>query len=78
AAAARWHGRPRGEVLRLLTLEDRDGLRLEERSIAWQGIELSAAAIGAARRDFALAIGSCSFTEPVQEIEALGAHLAEA
>jgi hypothetical protein len=31
---------------------------------------VTAAEIGRARREFVLAVGSCSFTEPLEEIEA--------
>lgn len=39
---------------------------------AWRGHTLKAARLREARRDFALAFGSCSFDEPRQDLEAAG------
>jgi hypothetical protein len=38
----------------------------------WRGRIITAAEIQAARRDFAHSFGSCSFTEPVADLRALG------
>ncbi len=75
AAAVLWNGRPREEAARLLTDEDRTGLVLQDDGISWGGIRLTVAELERTRREFARSIGSCSFTEPVEEIRALGARL---
>ncbi|MCL4845257.1 MAG: hypothetical protein KJ066_01865 [Acidobacteria bacterium] len=41
-------------------------------ALAWRGGRIGIAEITAARRDFALSFGSCSFDEPVDELTALG------
>jgi hypothetical protein len=38
----------------------------------WRGHALQAGRLREARRDFALAFGSCSFEEPRQDLEAAG------
>lgn len=75
AATLLWEGKAESDALALLTSEDRASLRLEPEAIEWAGIRVSAEEIERARREFALAIGSCSFTEPLGEIRALGAEL---
>jgi hypothetical protein len=69
AATVVWHRRPPGDALRLLLAEDRVGLLLGEDRIRWEGLEIGVDEVGRARREFVRAIGSCSFTEPIEEIE---------
>ena len=69
AATLLWHGRPPGDAFRLLVAEDRAGLVLSQDQIRWEGLEIRHDEIVRARREFALAVGSCSFTEPIEEIE---------
>lgn len=68
AAAVMWHHRPENEAYELLRLPDRDTLQISDQGIEWSGIRLSAAEIDTTRRHFMLAIGSCSFTEPMDEL----------
>jgi hypothetical protein len=68
AATLLWNGHSRDEACRVLTAEGRDSLALGDDAIQWQGVVITAVEIAAARREFAMAIGSCSFTEPVEEI----------
>ncbi len=75
AAAALWEGRPRAEARHLLEAQDAEGLVLGEDAVEWGGVRLSAGSLARARRESLLAIGSCSFDEPVGEIRALGASL---
>jgi len=77
AAVSLWHGRDGGAVARLLHEEDPAAFRFSPDAIAWRSLRFEAAQIAEARREFATAIGSCSFTEPVAEIEAMGVDLAE-
>ena len=70
-------------LLRHASMPDRDALALlDERSPAalrftpdaaeWRGYRVDRNAIGAARREGIVAFGSCSFTEPVGELRAVG------
>lgn len=68
AATVLWHGRPRGEALRLLTLESRPAPEIGDTAIEWDGIRIEVEEIARARREFVRSIGSCSFTEPLEEI----------
>jgi hypothetical protein len=69
AAALLWDGRPVEEARRLLLAEGRENLVLGEETIGWEGVTVTVPEIARARREFILAVGSCSFTEPVEEIE---------
>ncbi len=75
AASALWCGRPQTQALALLAGEGRGDLQIEDDAITWRGVRLSTFEIAAARRDFCRSIGSCSFTEPVEEILALDTTL---
>lgn len=68
AAAVLWHHRPEAEAYELLRLPERSKLRLSEQEIEWAGIKVSATEIDTTRRHFMMAIGSCSFTEPMDEL----------
>jgi hypothetical protein len=68
AASALWQGLDGQTAFTLLTSEDPKTLRLGEDEVSWAAIHLSREAIVAARHEFVLAIGSCSFTEPLEEL----------
>jgi hypothetical protein len=55
-------------------LEERsaDAIRFGSDGIEWRERRLSADAIASARRDFSISFGSCSFTEPVDDLQSLG------
>ena len=43
--------------------------RLDDEGLAWRQLRASTREIAAARRDFAASFGSCSFAEPVAELQ---------
>ncbi len=47
-------------------------LRLDDEGLAWRRLRATTPELAAARRDFAVSFGSCSFAEPVAELHALG------
>lgn len=69
AASVLWSGRPFREAGRLLAMEGRSGLALGSEAITWGGILVRTEEIARARHEFLLAVGSCSFTEPVEQLE---------
>jgi hypothetical protein len=71
AAAILWHHRPESEAYELLRLPDRESLKVTSAGVEWGGIKLSPGEIDSTRRHFLLAIGSCSFTEPMDELAAI-------
>jgi hypothetical protein len=77
AALALWHGRNAGSAGRMLQDEDARAFRFDAEAVHWRAFSFTAAEVAEARRDFATAIGTCSFTEPIEEIEALGVDLGE-
>lgn len=69
AAAFAWHGDR--DIEPVLAETDPTAFRFDDRA-HWRNRSLDAAQVHAARMDFAHAFGSCSFEEPVRDLEALG------
>ena len=68
-AAFAWHGmRDIGPVL---AETDASAFRFDDRA-HWRDVSLSATEISAARQEFAHSFGSCSFEEPLADLEQLG------
>ena len=57
-----------------LLLEERDAraIRFDPRGVEWRGRRLDRAALARARESGIVAFGSCSFTEPIGDLESLG------
>jgi len=60
------------ELARLLVEESAKELHFEASAIEWRGHSATEREIAAARRDFAISFGSCSFEEPLADLKALG------
>ena len=52
--------------------EDPARFRFDDEGLAWGDARVGPAEIEAARAGFAVSFGSCSFTEPVEDLESLG------
>ncbi len=73
AAVAAWRQQATPEVLRqLLSLTAPDEFHFDESGLKVLGLQLSQEDMAATRRDFAIGFGSCSFSEPVEDLCALG------
>jgi hypothetical protein len=72
AAALAYHGGMREEVAATLEKTSADSFHWNSGSISWQTGRLSFDQIVAARAEFAIAFGSCSFEEPIADLQALG------
>ena len=70
-AAFLYAGAEMAEVERILGERDPGAFVFDDSEIQWRGAALSLEQIRTARRKFALSFGSCSFTEPVQELKTL-------
>lgn len=57
---------------RLLAEDDPAAWQVRAASIQWHNQSWTAEQLATLRRDFFLGIGSCSFTEPIQDLESLG------
>lgn len=71
--AAAWlrEGMSVADAERLLDERDPAALAFDDGAVTWRGHRLDAARLGEARRDAAIAFGSCSFAEPVGDLRAL-------
>jgi len=72
AATLAWTGASAREVEAVLGEERGDAFGFEPDGLRWRGRRVATATLAAGRRDFALSFGSCSFAEPVADLEALG------
>ena len=56
----------------MLQDEDRMAWRIDEGSLRWRDQCWTTEQIATVRREFFMSIGSCSFEEPMRDLEALG------
>jgi hypothetical protein len=71
AAALLHAGTQEGTVQSVLDESDASQFSITETTISWRDITASADELQRSREDFAISFGSCSFREPVDEIENL-------
>jgi len=60
------------EAVRLLEERDPGAWSVDSESLAWRGFYWSADQLRAVRENFLMSFGSCSFAEPIHDLEALG------
>ena len=72
AAALVYGGIDAGEAEELLAEPESSALRFDDAGVAWRSHRLAAPDIVRARKSFVFGFGSCSFREPIQELEGLG------
>ena len=58
-------------AVQLLEEQSATAFHFDSNEVVWRGHRLSREEIAAARRSFAISFGSCSFTEPVDDLRAL-------
>jgi hypothetical protein len=71
AAAFCYNGLGAVDAPRVIELGDLSGVRVNDEGIAWEGYSLSTSEVATARRRLAVSFGSCSFTEPVDDLKQL-------
>lgn len=74
AAIFLFQGSPDADVLAVIQERDPSAFVFDESGMRWRSISVSPAQIDRARKEFAISFGSCSFTEPVEELARLLAH----
>lgn len=72
AAALIHFGGTAEEARNLLDEEDPNAWHIADDSIAWRSHRWSALQLCTVRREFLISLGSCSFAEPIRDLEALG------
>jgi len=58
-------------AVQLLQEQSSESFQFDQEGISWRAHSLSRDKIAAARRSFAISFGSCSFTEPIEDLQAL-------
>jgi hypothetical protein len=71
AAALIHFGGDEQDAISILNETDRDAWRVSPESICWRSLHWSAEQIREVRQDFFASFGSCSFSEPIEDLEAL-------
>jgi hypothetical protein len=56
----------------LLEEDDASAFAFDDNGVTWRGLHLGTEAVRTARAQFATSFGSCSFAEPVRELDAMG------
>jgi hypothetical protein len=72
AAAFAAHGLDDASAAVLLTESDPHAIRFSDEGVEWRGRSLNAVQLRRARREVAVSFGSCSFREPIGDLESLG------
>jgi hypothetical protein len=72
ASALVWFGGEADEVVQILEEEDLLAFRVTEHSVRWRDWDWSADELREVRTNFLKSIGTCSFIEPIRDVEALG------
>ncbi len=72
AATVAYYASPQEEVIELLNEQSPSAFRWEKDGLKWRSHRFSAKQIKAVREKFAIGFGSCSFTEPIHDLKALG------
>jgi hypothetical protein len=72
AGALAFFGADEGAVVRTLEEEDAAAFRVDDDVIRWHDNTMIADQIEQVRSEFAISFGSCSFTEPVDDLRAMG------
>jgi hypothetical protein len=71
-AAALAHVLPLPELEALLEEDSAGAFQITDGAVTWRGHRMEAGALEVARRRVALSYGSCSFTEPIEDLQELG------
>ena len=72
AAAFSRQGHPQGLIEKVLTEESSQSMVFDSEGVDWRGGRLKTAYLRETRQKFAIAFGSCSFEEPIRDLQALG------
>lgn len=72
AAAFHYNGLTQRDTVELLGAETLDDVVMDDEKMAWREYVVTVAEISTLRRRLAISFGSCSFTEPVDDLVKLG------
>ncbi len=72
AATFQYNGLTRADAIIIMSAPALDGVAFDDDGVAWRDYRVSLGEIATVRRRFAVAFGSCSFREPVDDLIQLG------
>ena len=76
ASAAVWHGGSVDTAQQALLEEDPGAFQFDHSALCWRTLCFTTDQVQAVRKSFFISYGSCSFVEPLQELESLGWRIA--
>ena len=59
-------------IVHMLTEPHAEAIKFSDEGVAWRGLKLTTAQLEDAREEFAICFGSCSFDEPIADLQRLG------
>lgn len=71
-AALQYNGLTRADAIEILEADSLAGFTFDDDGIAWKDYRVTLAEVTTVRRRFAVAFGSCSFREPVDDLNQMG------
>jgi hypothetical protein len=71
-AVLQYNGLTRGDALAILGAQSLAGVTFDDDGIAWKDYRVTLGEVTTVRRRFAVAFGSCSFREPVDDLIQMG------
>jgi len=71
-AAHLWHGGSEADTVATLEQRSPHAFAWDDASVAWHGHRLTVDQLRTAREQFAISFGSCSFDEPIHDLQQLG------
>jgi len=72
SAALLWHGGSEAAAIATLEEQSPDAFHFDDAGVAWHGHALTVRQLREAREHFAIGFGSCSFEEPISELQQMG------
>jgi hypothetical protein len=72
AAVVAYQGSPEEDVLAVLNEQSPSAFQWEKGTLTWRHHHLPEKLVKEVRENFAIGFGSCSFTEPVNDLKGLG------
>jgi hypothetical protein len=72
AATIAYRGADIKDVIDVIEEQNPAAFQWDKKALSWRNYRLSAKQIAEVRKNFAISFGSCSFTEPIGDLKALG------
>lgn len=72
ASALLWHGGSVEEAIATLDEQSAGAFHFDDRGVGWHGHQITVEQLREVREQFAISFGSCSFEEPIHDLQQIG------